>query len=234
MLICLLLMSWNSPFPSLGKTFREALKRKLEELRKLFIQAKAYDVIEMYECDWSKKYKEDNFVEQHVRECLPYKMPLTEKWVLEKLKSGSLFGYVQCNIEVPENLRETTANFRPIFKNFNVDWDDIGPFMIKYAKKEGLLTQLRKMLTLSFFSENGTIITPLLLFYMYLGLVCKKTVFDLCNTLQWSASTVLFNLRWKLEEKETRIQFLLLWQRQSSYQQTVFIVTSLWIGADIQ
>ena len=46
--------------------------------------------------------------------------------------------------------------------------------MKDYAEKEGLLSQPRKMLISSYFLENGTLITPLLLFYLDLGLVCKK------------------------------------------------------------
>ena len=45
--------------------------------------------------------------------------------------------------------------------------------MKDYAEKEGLLCQPRKMLILSFFLENGSLITPQLLFYLELGLVCK-------------------------------------------------------------
>ena len=42
--------------PSLTKEEFQAgiKKRELDELRKKNIQAKGYDVIEMYECDWSK------------------------------------------------------------------------------------------------------------------------------------------------------------------------------------
>ena len=46
--------------------------------------------------------------------------------------------------------------------------------MQDYAEKEGLLCQPRKMLISSYVLENGTLITPLLLFYLELGLVCKK------------------------------------------------------------
>ena len=63
-------------------------------------------------------------------------MPLTEKRLLKVIKSGSLFDYVQCDIEVPKNLRETSANFPPILKKIKVGRDDIGPFMKKYAEKK--------------------------------------------------------------------------------------------------
>ena len=46
--------------------------------------------------------------------------------------------------------------------------------MKDYAEKEVLLCQPQKMLVSSFFLENGTLSTPLLLFYLDLGLVCKK------------------------------------------------------------
>ena len=46
--------------------------------------------------------------------------------------------------------------------------------MKDHAEKEGLLCQPWKMLISSYFLENGTLITPLLLFYLDLELVCKK------------------------------------------------------------
>ena len=118
-------------------------------------------------------YRTDNFVEQHLRESFPNTMPLKDR-LLQNIKSGSLFGYVQCDIEVPESLREAFANFPPIFKNIIVGRDDTGLFMKEYAQK-GLLTQIRGMLISSYFLENGTIITPLLLFYLDSELVSKKT-----------------------------------------------------------
>ena len=90
------------------------------------------------------------------------------------MRSGKLFGYVQCDIEVPEELKKKFANFPPIFKNTNVCRHDNGSLMQDYAEKEGLLCQPRKMLISSYFLENGTLITPLLLFYLELGLVYKK------------------------------------------------------------
>ena len=94
--------------------------------------------------------------------------------LLENIKSRSLFGYVQCDIEATENLGETFANFPPIFNKVNVGRDDISPFMKECFEKEGILTQTWRRLISSCFLENGTIITPLLLFYLDLGPVCKK------------------------------------------------------------
>ena len=174
---------------------------------------KGYNIIDIYDCDWWKTHKTDNSVEQHLRESSSYKMPLKEERLLEDTRSGSLFGYVQCDFEVPENLREAFVNFPPVFKNINLGRDDIGPFIKEDAEKEELSSQPTGILISSFLFEKGTIITPLLFFYLDLGLICEKII-ALCNTLQWSASTTSFGLQRKLEERETRIQFIVLWLRQ--------------------
>ena len=93
---------------------------------------------------------------------------------MEQRRSGKLFGYAQCDIEVPDGLKKKFADFPPIFKNTNVGRHDIESVMQDYAEKQGVLCQPRKMLISSLFPENGTLITPVLLFYLELGLVCKK------------------------------------------------------------
>ena len=102
------------------------------------------------------------------------KRPLSEGGLLQGIIDGRPFGYVQCDIEVPENLRDYFSNFPPIFKNTVVSRDDIGNLMKQYAEKENIMVQPRRMLISSSILTNGTIITPLLLFYLQLGLVCKK------------------------------------------------------------
>ena len=74
---------------------------------------------------------------------------------------------MQCDIEVPENLRVNFANFPPIFKNTLVSKSGIGNLMKSYAEEERLLSQPRKMFYPAGFSlQNVTLITPLLLFYL--------------------------------------------------------------------
>ena len=94
--------------------------------------------------------------------------------MLEEIRSGKLFGYVQCDIEVPEELKKNFAIFPPFFKNTNIARHDIGLLMKEYAETEGLLCQLRKTFFSSSFLGNGVLVTPRLLFYLDLGLVCKK------------------------------------------------------------
>ena len=125
----------------------------------------------MYECDWWNTHKTDNNVKQHLRESFHYRKPLREEKVLEFVKSGCLFGYVQCDFEVIENLREHFSIFLPIFNSIIVGRDDISPYTGEYAEKEGLLTHPTRMLISSSSLENGTIITLLFPFCLDFGRV---------------------------------------------------------------
>ena len=149
-------------------------KRELDALRRHYIQEKGFNFIEMWECEWWRLYKTTITVKQHIREHFPYRRSLAAEQLLEEIKKGKLFGYVQCDIEVPENLRATVLNFPPVFKNILVSKNDIGDLVKTYAEEEGIMSQPRKMLISSFTLQNGTLITTLLLFYLQLGLVVTK------------------------------------------------------------
>ena len=144
---------------------RGSRKRELDDLRRGYIQEKGFTVIEMWECEWWRLYKTTTNVKLLITENYPYRRSLTEQQLLEGIKKASLFGYVQCDIEVPENLRVNFASFPPIFKNTLVSENDIGDLMKTYAEEEVIMSQPRKMLISSFTIQNGTLITPLLLFY---------------------------------------------------------------------
>ena len=162
--------------PSLTDTDieRGVKKRQQDEMRRDYTQQTGYQIFEMWECEWWSLYKTDASVKGHLRINFPYRRPLSEEGLMQGIIDGPLFGYVQCNIEVPEHLRDYLSNFPPIFKNTAVSRDDICNLMKQYAAKENIMDQPRRMLISSFILTNGTIITPLLLFYLQLGLVFEK------------------------------------------------------------
>ena len=118
--------------------------------------------------------RENHEIKSFVRSTFPYKRRLSFENLLSRIRKGELFGYVQCDLRVPENLREKFESFPPIFKNIFVSRSDIGYLMKKYAEENKLMTQPRRMLISSFHLINGTIITPLLNFYLDLGLECDR------------------------------------------------------------
>ena len=114
---------------SLEKIFNVVARRELNALRRHYIQEKGYMVIEMWECEWWRLYKTTNTVRQHIREHFPYRRSLESEQHLEEVKERKLFGYMQCDIEVPEKLRAKFAEFPSIFKNTLVSKSDIGNLM---------------------------------------------------------------------------------------------------------
>ena len=128
----------------------------------------------MWECQWWSLYKTDASVKSHLRKNFPYRSPLSEEGLMQGIIDGLLLFNVQCDVEVPELLSDYFSNFPPIFKKTAVSRDDIGNLTKQYAEKEKIMVQPRRMLTSSFIPTNVTIMTPLLLFYLQLGLVCKK------------------------------------------------------------
>ena len=187
---------------------RSNKKREMGQMRKQYINEKRRNVVEMWECDQWNLYRTTTCVKEHLRESFPYKRPLMEETLLEQIRSGKLFGYVQCDTEVPEVLKKKFANFPPIFKSTSVGRHDIGSLMQDYVEKEGLLCQPRKMLISSYFLENGTLIIPLLLLYLDLRLASKK----IYRFVEYTP-VKCFNNSMPVE-KETRIQTLVLSQKQ--------------------
>ena len=147
-------------------------KRVHDELRRDYLRNKGYNIVEVWECKWWERVKEEENVRNHVRKNFPFKLPMKQESHLAKIRDGKMFGYIQCDLKVPDGLNYKFSNFPPIFKNFNVSRADIGEYMREYAIENNLLKQPQRKLISSFKLENGTIITPLLNFYLSLGLKC--------------------------------------------------------------
>ena len=148
--------------------------REQKQMGKENTQQKRYKFFEMWECKWWDLYRTVAPVKIYHRAQFHNKRHLSEEQLLQGIIDGRLFGYVQCDIEVSEHLRHYFSNFPPIFRKTVVSRNDIGNLMKEYAEKERIIPQPTRMLRSRFILTNCTIITPLLLFYLKLGLVCKK------------------------------------------------------------
>ena len=98
------------------ETQRGLKKRKYDELSRVYLQNKGYKVVKIWECSWWETLKGDESVKIHVRNNFPSKLPMTQKLLLAKIREDKLFGYVQCDLEVPDGLKIKFSNFPPILK----------------------------------------------------------------------------------------------------------------------
>jgi hypothetical protein len=77
-----------------------------------------------------------------------------------------LFGALEVDLHVPDNLKFKFAEMPPIFKNVEVSRDDIGDHMRQYAVDHDIMSQPRKNLVGSMFGEKIMVISPLLKWYV--------------------------------------------------------------------
>ena len=177
LLVPLLFLSTTAFFLTEEGIQRGSKKRELDALRRHYVQEKGFKVNEKWECKKRRLYKTTKTVKQFIRENFPYRRSLAaEEHFLKEIKKGNLFRYVQCDIEVPENLKSEYANFRPILKNTTVSKSDIGDLTGNCAEEKKITVSSLKNVDIKLhITKWNFFFTPLLFFYLKSGLVCTKT-----------------------------------------------------------
>ena len=130
-------------------------------------------VVELWECQW-KNMRKDAAVKRCLDAAFPRrrhaKWKMTQEQILTDVRTGTLFGMIECDVRVPEELRAHFAEMQPLFKNVNMSRDDLGPFMRRYAEDHDIMTRPRRMLVGSFRGDKMLFATPLLRWYLDHGL----------------------------------------------------------------
>ena len=99
---------------------------------------------------------------------------MTEDQIPTAVLNDQLFGALEVDIKVPDQLRPTFAEMSPIFENVEVSRNDIGDHMRQYTVDYDIMSQPRKSLIGSMFGSKIMIITPLLKWYLTKGLVVTR------------------------------------------------------------
>ena len=73
-----------------------------------------------------KFQKTSDKIKSHARTHLFYKRPLPTDSLLAKIKDGSLFAYVECDLVVPDELKLKFANFPLFFKIMRLEETILG------------------------------------------------------------------------------------------------------------
>ena len=85
----------------------------LEETRSNsdYITLQGYNLIEGWECEWIEMQKKNKdlqeFISTTLRRPLDQVKTMTEETVLASAVEGTLFGCVECDIRVPDHLKES-------------------------------------------------------------------------------------------------------------------------------
>ena len=162
-----------------GKEYNEKRKKPMDELREetrrnsKYIKDQGFNIVEMWECQWRRLKRSpavQQFLNSKFRRPLDHHKNLSENQILTAIKNRSFFGVVQWNIRVPDHLKGKFAEMCPIFKNTEIDREDIGPYMQAFAEEQKIVSRPRRSLIGSYFDEKILLATPLLKWYLEHGL----------------------------------------------------------------
>ena len=130
-------------------------------------------VVEMWEWEW-KEVRNESDVKTFLAPSSRPRWTMTQQQILAAVVDGTLFGMVECDVRVPEELQDYFSEMQPVFKNVSVTRYDIGPFMRQYAEEHDILSKPRVMLVGSFRGVKILLTTPLLRWYLAHGLVVDR------------------------------------------------------------
>ena len=153
-----------------GKTMAELLEKTRCNTAYL---RRHVEVVEMWECEWKEICKEPD-VKSFLAPASRPRWTMTQQQILAAVVDGTLFGMVECDVRVPDELKDYFSEMQPVFKNTSVTRDDIGPFMRQYAEEHDILTKPRVMLVGSFRGVKILLATPLLRWYLAHGLMVDR------------------------------------------------------------
>ena len=94
--------------------------------------------------------------------------------MLDFIRNDKMFGAVLVDITVPDHLRTYFEVFPPLFKNTNVKFEDIGNHMQEHCNKTEYKFTERRYLISSFFANKILLATPLLKYYLKIGLTVTR------------------------------------------------------------
>ena len=88
--------------------------------------------------------------------------------------NDKLFGFVQVDIETPENLKEKFSEMTPIFKNTEIKFEDIGEYMQQFHNENNIKFNKGNKLIGSYFGKGIVLYSPLLKWYLQEGLIITR------------------------------------------------------------
>ena len=153
----------------------KSLNQKLKHTRGIsqYIRDLGYTLIKIWECEY-RTFKKTNTVTNKYLYPTENLFRMTEKQILTAIIDEQIFGCVEVDISVPDNLKCYFQEMTPIFKHGVVKLQDIGQHMQDFLRKSNTVFKDRRYLIGSMFATKILIITPLLRWYIEHGIVVTK------------------------------------------------------------
>lgn len=162
--------------PINNKLFTDLLQDTLS--KENYLRQLGYHVVTIWECEWQHIKKRSDYISSFVNEMTYREMserkPMTESEIIDAVRAKRFFGFVECDIHVPPNLRQMFSEMPPIFKNTSISRNDLSPHMLEFAIANKLYSQPQKSLIGSMFGKKILLLSTLLQWYLSRGLVVSQ------------------------------------------------------------
>ena len=148
--------------------------RARDQQRVQDLQDKGYTIEIIWEKDWQALITHQPEIKAYLKQHCTYthfKKYLNQNQIIQYIQDGCLFGFVECDIEVPDHPKDYFSEMNPIFKNTEVSLKDVGQHMQEYAKEYKIKDIPRRLLIGSYFGKKIGLSTPLLKWYLNHGLI---------------------------------------------------------------
>ena len=149
-----------------------------------YIKALGYSLVVMYECHWRDLLRLDPDISAFVlgleTRTMTENVSMTEPQIIQALKEDKFFGVIECDIEVPDNLKSKFSEMQPIYKNVELTKDCLSEHMKAIAKESGHLKGKLKMLIASMCGSKILLLTSLAKWYLEQGLQITR-VYEICQ-----------------------------------------------------
>jgi hypothetical protein len=145
------------------------------------VQVPRYKYREMWEHEWNGTGSQELIELLEEKLYYPHhNETLTEEKIIDYVKDGSIFGFIECKIKVPKHLRKAFADFQPLFLNKKVGTSaaEIGEYMHNFAETHKLPRAKQRTLIASFKAKKILLATPLAQWYLSHGLIITR-VFEI-------------------------------------------------------
>ena len=99
---------------------------------------------------------------------------MNEEEIKEQIQKEQVFGFVRCDVRVPDDKIEEFSEFPPVFKNTEITIADIGDHMQEYCRSTERKTGVKRSLIGSMHAQNILLLTPLVKEYLDMGLIVEN------------------------------------------------------------
>jgi G:T-mismatch repair DNA endonuclease (very short patch repair protein) len=163
--------------PTKGKAMSEIYADTLEKDR--YIRELGFTLRTVWECEWEDEVDSTPAIKAFLRIFFrtmypPARLVTNEAAAIESIRNGKFFGFVECDISVPEELKDKFSEMSPIFKNVDVSREHLSSHMREFAEAEGFLARPQRMLVGSLRGDKILLLSELARWYLEHGLVITK------------------------------------------------------------